>query len=94
MSILPDTPYFDSLIDDFGIWQHTDETKILRAEGYSLDDAARGLIAALAYEKTEKAAVLLNYLLASRASQGMFYGFSKANREFIKTLHRMMPLGK
>jgi len=81
----PSTPYFDSLIDDFGIWQHTDGTNILRQEGYSLDDAARGLILTLALERNDQSEVLLSYILKSRALNS-FYGFADLDRNFIPTV--------
>ena len=77
------SPFYDSLIDDFGIWQHTDGSKPRRSEGYALDDAARGLIACLVLGRSDQAKVLLNYLVASRKGSD-FYGFSTAERKFIK----------
>jgi hypothetical protein len=82
VGIFPATPYFDKLIDDFGIWQHTDGTDILREEGYSLDDAARGLLFTLAANRTEQSEVLFSYILKSRARTG-FYGFASPDRKFL-----------
>jgi len=76
------TPYFDSLFDDFGIWQHTDGIKPILAEGYALDDATRGLLLCLALNKTEKANVLFDYIVSSRHNKS-FYGFSTDKHEFI-----------
>jgi hypothetical protein len=77
------TDYFDSLIDDFGIWQHTDGQAILYDEGYALDDAARGLIACLSLQKLEQADVLFRYIFLSFHYNG-FYGFATKDRKFIK----------
>ena len=76
------TPFLDYLIDDFGIWQHSDGEKILVDEGYSLDDAARGLIACLALQKTNSAEVLLKYISNAHHENG-FYGFATKERKFI-----------
>jgi hypothetical protein len=78
-----DTPFFDSLIDDFGIWQHTDGQNILTDEGYALDDAARGLLVCLALKKTEQAEVLFEYLRRSCHNTG-FYGFATAKHRFFQ----------
>ena len=43
-----ETPFFDYLIDNFGIWQHSNGQEIYSSKGYALDDAARGLVACLA----------------------------------------------
>lgn len=74
------TTYFDSLVDDFGIWQHTDGTRPLESEGYALDDATRGLILCLALGKTKAADVLFDYILRSRHQDG-FYGFYSAGHQ-------------
>ena len=79
------TPYFDSLIDDFGIWQHTDGKTIIGQEGYALDDAARGLLLTLALGRNKQSDVLLSYILKSRAGAS-FYGFAKADRSFIPNI--------
>ncbi len=74
------TPYFDSLFDDFSIWQHADGTKPLPEHGYALDDATRGLLVCLALGKTRQAHVLFDYIEMSR--RGLeFYGFYDANRQ-------------
>lgn len=82
MGTFPSTPYFDSLIDDFGIWQHTDENTILYAEGYALDDAARGLLLTLALNRIEQSEVLFSYILKSQSKDG-YYGFARQERNFI-----------
>ena len=79
------TVYFDSLIDDFGIWQHTDGENILRQEGYALDDAARGLLATLALGEIGESEVLWSYLMKSRSDSG-FYGFATESQEFILSI--------
>ena len=76
------SPYFDSLIDDFGIWQHTDGRKILREEGYALDDAARGLLLTLARDQMQQSETLFSYIEQSRAQNG-FYGFADESRQFL-----------
>lgn len=76
------TTYFDSLIDDFGIWQHTDGVNILRKEGYALDDAARGLILTLALGRKHQSDVLLSYIIKSKAKRGL-NGFAKSDHSFI-----------
>lgn len=76
------TPYFDRLVDDFGIWQHTKERRILKRHGYALDDAARGLIACLALGRLEQATVLFHYLEQSYMN-GHLYGFARADHTFF-----------
>lgn len=85
MKAISNTNYFDGLIDDFGIWQHTDGTKILRLEGYALDDAARGLLATLALERFEQSEVLYSYILKSQIKK-RFYGFADCNRNFLPAI--------
>lgn len=82
MGKFPSTPYFDNLIDDFGIWQHTDENSILRGEGYALDDAARGLLLTLALDRQQQSEALFSYILKSQSKDG-FYGFARQDRNFI-----------
>jgi hypothetical protein len=82
----PQTVYFDSLIDDFGIWQHTDGQKILYDEGYALDDAARGLLVTLVLKRDEQSEVLWSYILKSKVKTGGLYGFSTADRQFLPQL--------
>ncbi len=76
------TIYFDSIIDDFGIWQHSDGLTPHLHHGYSLDDAARGLVTCLALGKPDQANVLFNYLKQSRIDTE-FHGFAHDNREFF-----------
>ena len=77
------TTYFDSLFDDFGIWQHADGVRPLPEHGYALDDAARGFIISLALGKHEQARTLLRYLTLSQ-KDGRFYGFFNADRQPIQ----------
>ena len=77
------TPYFDSLFDDFSIWQHADGTKPLPEHGYALDDATRGLLVCLALGKTEQAHTLFDYILQSRSGFD-FNGFYDADRQPIQ----------
>jgi len=76
------TPFFDNLIDDFSIWQHTDGQKVIEKEGYALDDAARGLIVCLALDKIREAEVLFRYIKNSQIKNG-FYGFATKDRQYI-----------
>lgn len=82
MGIFPPNLYIDSLIDDFGIWQHSDETSILLDEGYALDDAARGLLLTLALGNDRQSESLFSYLQKSQTKTG-FFGFATPDREFI-----------
>lgn len=77
------TPYFDSLFDDFSIWQHADGTKPLPEHGYALDDATRGLLVCLALGKIKQAHVLFDYILQSRNGFD-FNGFYNADRQPIQ----------
>lgn len=77
------TPYFDSLFDDFSIWQHADGTKILPEEGYALDDATRGFLLCLALGRQQQAETLFKYMLNSRKGDE-FYGFYSAKRKPIQ----------
>jgi hypothetical protein len=76
------TQFFDSLIDDFGIWQHTDGRKPLTREGYALDDAARGFLACTVLDRPEQMDVLFNYLKKSLHQDGL-YGFAKPDHAFF-----------
>lgn len=78
-----ETPFFDDMIDNFGIWQHTDGHKILISEGYALDDAARGLLVCLSLKKFDKAEILFDYIKKSVHDDG-FYGFATSSRKFYQ----------
>lgn len=73
--------YIDGLIDDFGIWRHTDGARILREEGYALSDAACGLVLALSLGNMEQSEVLFSYIMKSKTIDG-FYESADANRNF------------
>jgi len=73
------TFYLEKITDDFGVWQHSKYKKIDREHGYALDDAARGLIVFLLFEKKNKALVCLNYILKSILDRE-FYGFFDQDR--------------
>jgi hypothetical protein len=75
------TDFFDSLIDDFGIWEHTDGHQPNREEGYALDDATRGLILCLLLERPKQAKVLFDYI-AQSFQGGKLYGFAHADHRF------------
>lgn len=81
----PSTTYFDNLIDDFGIWQHSDENTILYEEGYALDDATRGILLTLALGRLEQSEVLFSYILKSQTKDG-YWGFANKERNFIPVL--------
>jgi len=82
VGVFPSTPYFDSLIDDFGIWQHTDGEAIIPNEGYALDDATRGLLLTLALGRKRQSEVLFSYIIKSKKQDG-FYGFVDSSRRFV-----------
>ena len=77
-----DTPFFDSLIDNFSIWQHSNGCKIYFSKGYALDDAARGLVVCLALHKSDQAEILFKYILLSWHVNG-FYGFAAKDQSFF-----------
>jgi hypothetical protein len=81
----PATPYFDNLIDDFGIWEHTDGVNVLQEEGYALDDATRGLLLTLALGRIKQSETLLSYILKSQTGIGLL-GFADYKREFEPTI--------
>ncbi len=84
LSAVPaNTPYFDSLFDDFGIWQHADGTKPLPEHGYALDDATRGFLVCLALGKHEQANILFDFMFHARKGDE-FYGFYDAGRQPIQ----------
>jgi hypothetical protein len=74
------TAYFDTLIDDFGIWEHSNGQAPNRGEGYALDDAARGLILCMLI-KHPKTDVLFDYVGKSFRN-GKLYGFAYTTHRF------------
>lgn len=78
-----DTPYLDSLVDDFSIWQHADGQTPLPEHGYALDDATRGFLFYAAIDKRPIAKTLFKYMLHSRKGSD-FYGFFNDKREPIQ----------
>ncbi len=56
------TAYLHALTDDFSIAQHTLKDVIDVNHGYSLDDAARGLIAAILFEEVELAHKYVSFI--------------------------------
>jgi hypothetical protein len=90
---IPTTSYFDSLIDGFGIWQHSDGVNILREEGYALDDATRGLLFTLAFDRFEQSEILFSYILKSGV-KNKFYGFADCNRNFIPGIASSDAIGQ
>ena len=73
--------HFDHLVDDFGIWQHTQGTIIDRRYGYALDDAARGLILAHNLNDQKKVGIFRKFIEDS--AQFDFTTFFDANREAV-----------
>jgi hypothetical protein len=78
------TEFFDSLIDDFGIWQHTDGHNHYPEHGYALDDSARGLLVTLLLDRDSQSEVLFDYLKQSRTS-GVYSGFAHSDRQFFRS---------
>lgn len=76
------TKFFDKLIDNFSIWQHTSGTSILREEGYALDDATRGLLFTVVSGREQQSEVLLSYIVKSQSGNS-FYGFCGPDRKFL-----------
>jgi hypothetical protein len=65
--------FLEYLTDDFGVWEHAHRDKILKEEGYALDDPARALIVYLLFGKKDKARVCLGYIESS-LKDGLFWG--------------------
>lgn len=84
MQNFPPTPFFDQLIDDFGIWQHTNGASIVRENGYSLASAAKALIFCLNQNKINQCEVLFSYIRNSKTQVG-FSGFAKEDRSYVDT---------
>lgn len=82
MSTFPETSFFNKLIDDFGIWQHTDGAKIIVEDGYSLEAAVRALLLTLTLDRVDQSEILFTYILKS-VQQGNLYGFADANRNIV-----------
>lgn len=76
------TKFFDCLITDKGIWQHTDGTKPHLDKGFALDDAARGLICCLILGKYVQAGKLFDYIKSAR-HKGGFYLYRTADGRFF-----------
>ena len=56
------TKHLDFLTDDFGVWQHTDGSKIDKRHGYALDDVARALLVAVELRDKKKIRIYLGFL--------------------------------
>ena len=82
MKTIPPIIYLDNLIDDFGIWQHTDGLNILHEHGYALDDATRGLLFTLVSNKMRQSEILFSYIIKSQKDVG-FYGFADSGKIFL-----------
>ncbi len=70
------------MTDDFGVWQFFENGKILRSEGYALDDSSRALIVYLLYQKPDKAKICLDYIERS-IKDSKLVGFWDENRKPI-----------
>jgi len=96
------------LTDETGIIQHTKFSIIDRRHGYSTDDNARALIAALrhhelfgGYESIKIAKIYLIFLLNMYRKDGRFHNFLGYNREYLDEVgtedslgHTLWALGK
>jgi hypothetical protein len=85
------TDYLRRLTDDTGIFQHTKFGMPDRTKGYTTDDNARALIAAvLLYKKKQDAGSLdlihtyLSFVHHSQNEDGFFRNFMDYNRNFIE----------
>ncbi|WHY19748.1 glycosyltransferase [Paenibacillus sp. G2S3] len=83
--------YMHSITDDTGIFQHTKFGVPDRAKGYTTDDNARALIAAiLLYNSTKDAASLelihtyLAFIHHAQNAEGNFRNFMDYNRNFLE----------
>lgn len=88
-----ETKYFDKLIDDFGIWRHSDGAEVVRNDGYSLGDSAGGLLVALALGKNEKAETLFSYIQKSQMVDSAF-GFADKDRNFVTEIASNEAIGQ
>ncbi len=68
-----------AITDQFGIWQHHENGKILSNEGYALDDSARGLIVFILYNDLVRADICLKYIELS-VKEGLLIGFFHADK--------------
>jgi hypothetical protein len=87
------TTFFDSLVSDFGIWEHSDGEKPLKGEGYALDDAARALILTQLLRRTDQSNVLFDYIKKS-FKDGTVYGQANEKGEFFDAPAHQDPIGQ
>lgn len=83
MQDFPSTPFFDGLIDDFGIWRHTNGASIVRQNGYSLDGAAKALLLTITLNRVEQSEVLFSYLRNSKTGLN-FCEYATQDRTFVE----------
>src|SRR6185503_17585033 len=87
------TTFFDSLMSDFGIWEHSDGVNPLKGEGYALDDAARALILTQLMRRTDQSNVLFDYIKKS-FKDGTVYGQANEKGEFFDAPAHQDPIGQ
>lgn len=88
-----ETKFFDKLIDDFGIWRHSDGANVIYNDGYSLDDAALGLIVSLTYGKNDKTEVLFSYIEKSQVGD-VTLNLADKDHNFLPEMASAETLGK
>ncbi|MDD3035345.1 MAG: hypothetical protein PHO93_00300 [Candidatus Saccharimonadaceae bacterium] len=93
MATLEETKFFDKLIDDFGIWQHSDGAEIKTDEGYTLRDAATGLLVTLSLGKDTKSETLFSYIEKSQIGETVF-GFAGKDRNFLPEIASSVAIGQ
>lgn len=77
-----ETNFLDSLLDDFGVWQHTNRGVLNKEEGYALDDSARALIVYILFKNDKAARICLTYLEKS-VKEHQFIGFFDKDRKEV-----------
>jgi hypothetical protein len=87
------TGYLNRLTDDTGIFQHTKFGIPDRSKGYTSDDNARALIAAVLLYKSRKDAeslrliqIYLSFIYHAQNEDGSFRNFMEYNRVFLETV--------
>lgn len=75
--------HLQTITDQFGIWQHHENGKILSDEGYALDDSARGLIVYILYGDLIHAEICLEYVDKS-IKDHQLVGFFHADKTIRK----------
>lgn len=90
-----------SLTDETGMFQHTKYSTIIRREGYTTDDNARALIAALKHYKIygeqqalELANIYLTFLLHMQRTDGLFHNLLGFDRRFLDEVGSEDSIGR